>query len=212
MGILFEHVVPDPARQVIGKLPDRLLNAFYLAGGTGLALQIGHRYSDDFDFFTPDAFDTDALKAGIRAAGAFKVFQESPGTLEGRVDGTRLFFCHYPYPLIAGTEDWGRVRLASVVDIALMKLSAIAGRGNRKDFVDLYFLKDRIGWEELFSLFEKKFRGSGENMYHIVKSFTYFDDARKEPMPKMIVECHWERVEDYFTDLQKKAAKMFLSR
>jgi len=61
---MFEEILSENAISVIESLGTRL-EAFYLAGGTGLALQLGHRKSNDFDFFSEKPFNTDAMLALI---------------------------------------------------------------------------------------------------------------------------------------------------
>ena len=78
------------------------------------------------------------------------------------------------------------LNVASVIDIALIKVSALSSRGSKKDFLDLFFLRESLDWIRLIGLFENKYSGSGYNLYHIIRSLTYFDDALNEPDPRMI--------------------------
>ncbi len=117
----------------------------YLAGGTGLALQIGHRVSVDFDWFsgTHPLMGADrirllaALRASVPAGEDVSVVREEDGTLAVRVAGVDVSFFTYPYPVLAPPSVLLGLPLASLADIAAMKLSAIIGRGSRKDFIDL---------------------------------------------------------------------------
>jgi predicted nucleotidyltransferase component of viral defense system len=83
----------------------------------------------------------------------------------------------------------GKIQVASVSDAAAMKLAALSSRGSRKDFIDLYFIKDRMDWPEIIGVFQKKYRGSGFNLFHVIKSLAWFEEAEKEPMPMMISDC-----------------------
>jgi len=144
MAAMYKHIIREGDWKLIESFPEHFFEPFYLAGGTGLALQIGHRYSNDFDFFTDQNFNNESIKQILASVGTFQLFQDKEGTVEGSVNNTRLSFFHYPYPLIDETIFVGRLELASILDIALMKLSALSSRGSRKDFVDLYFLKDKL--------------------------------------------------------------------
>jgi hypothetical protein len=77
-------------------------HGFYLAGGTGLALQLGHRRSVDFDFFREDPIDEPLrLATDLRASDLpFETDRVERGTLHGRANGVRLSFLEYRYPLL----------------------------------------------------------------------------------------------------------------
>ena len=115
---------------------------YYLAGGTAIALYFGHRESVDFDFFAPQTeLAGQPLLDQLRASGiAFDLTSLDPGTLLGVVDGVKVSFFHYPYPLIAPAHKFTDPALdvASISDLCAMKLSAADQRGTRKDFIDIH--------------------------------------------------------------------------
>ena len=122
-------------------------HSFYLAGGTALALHFGHRLSVDFGWFTGRPM-TEPLRLAqnLREENIdFTTAQVAPGTLYGEVGGVQVSFFEYRYPLVGPLNGWLEYEfsLASLDDLACMKLSAIAQRGARKDFVDLYVLGAR---------------------------------------------------------------------
>jgi hypothetical protein len=78
----------------------------------------------------------------------------------------------------------------SKIDIAAMKLNAIAGRGSKKDFIDLYFLLKEFSLAKLLSFYEKKYEDG--SVFMVLKSLTYFEDADVQQQPKMFVEFNWE--------------------
>ena len=207
---MFDGVLRENDHRVLKALPDSIIEDFYLAGGTGLALQIGHRYSNDFDFFSERDFNNEFLKSSLRGIGKFDLFQDAKGTLEGAVENTRISFFQYKYPLVEEWMSYEDVHLASIEDIALMKLSALSSRGSRKDFIDLYCMKDKFTWETFVHRFEIKYKDSGYNIYHMIKSMAYFNDAEDEPMPKMIWPCDWNEVKRYFSEVQMTLEKRFL--
>jgi hypothetical protein len=165
MAELYEQVLRSKDRQLIRSLPEILSPGFYMAGGTALALQIGHRQSEDFDFFSDREYSNETLKIQLNRIGAFHLFQDSPGTLEGRIDETRVTFLYYPYPRLEKGVTFESIGLASLLDIALMKLSAVSSRGSRKDFIDLYFLRNTYPVEDVSASFDRKYRDSGTNWY-----------------------------------------------
>ena len=187
-----------PAEQI--RLYDKLkkeewLKDFYLAGGTALALQIGHRRSIDFDFFTQETFRNENLEKYLSKTGQFQKLSEEKDTLYGILDDVRISFIKYDYPLI---EEWiaeESLQIASLKDIACMKLSAIASRGTKKDFIDIYFLLQIYSLETLFKLYEEKYAIS-DYQYMLLKSLVYFEDAENDPMPLMLTDIKWSDIKE----------------
>ena len=175
---------------------------FYLAGRTALALRHGHRRSVDFDFFRAEAFDGFALQTAVESLpGVIEWMPSGAHTLNLRIDSVDVSFFRYPYPLLAPTEPttWG-FDLASDLDIAAMKLEAIAGRGSRKDFVDLRLLcAAGLGLERIFTLCEQKYGTHRTDRYHRLRALAFFADAEQQPPPDMLVPHDWEETKAYFT-------------
>lgn len=170
---------------------------FYLAGGTALAIHLGHRRSKDLDWFTtgriPDAM---TLATSIRGEGIpLVVRQVAQGTLNGSISRIPVSFFEYQYPLFRKEIFWSEYgcRLASLQDIACMKLSAISQRGHKKDFVDLYALGTKyFSLSQMLSSYRKKF--SLKDIGHVVFALSYFDDAEKERMPVMVWGTQWKTI------------------
>ena len=172
---------------------------FYLAGGTALALQIGHRDSLDFDFYTEKKFDSQKLREEFDKR--FKKVQEihiAEGTLGLDVDGIGVSFFKYPYPLIRPLEKMESICLASKEDIAAMKIIAISQRGKRRDFVDIYFLITEFGLEKIIEFVKEKYPMF--NIYVGLQGLVYFKDADEDPEKgrfRLLKEVEWEGVKDY---------------
>jgi len=192
---MHEKVLTKAARQLLAALADTggpALKGWTLAGGTGLALHLGHRVSAAFDFFRTTAFDREPLHVVVRGLGAYETLQEDPHTLTVLSRGVKLSFFRVPDPFIFPSVPYSFFRVADVQDIALMKLVAISGRGSRKDFVDLYaMLRRGVRLETCFADLPRKYPAGRANRYHILKSLTYFADAETEPMPRMLEPCPW---------------------
>jgi Nucleotidyl transferase AbiEii toxin, Type IV TA system len=116
------------------------LSAFNLAGGTSLALQIGHRLSVDLDFFGHRPFQTQEILDLLQPIGQVRMMSQSRNILVLNVEGVKVDFVNYRYPLITEVIHTEGLRLLDLPDIAAMKLAAIAGRGRKRDFIDIYFL------------------------------------------------------------------------
>ena len=207
---MFEEVVRDEDLELLSQLPKEISMKYYLAGGTALALQLGHRHSYDFDFFSNQAFNNEQLKQVLQNLGSFKLFQDAKGRLECNINNTRFTFLFHSYPLLDECISFQNIQMATIRDIAVMKLSALSSRGSRKDFIDLSFIQPKTTWINIVEDFKLKYKGTGFNLYHIIKSLTYFADALSEPMPKMIQPCDWGELESEFKKVQKELADLYL--
>ena len=175
-----------------------MLEGFYLAGGTGLALWIGHRKSADLDFFSSRCFSAEELAAMLDGFGAVQVRLLAHRTLDVLANGISVSFLGYRYPLLYPLGRFGKARIADPRDIACMKLSAVAGRGTRRDFLGLYAVAQTYGLERLLALFERKYRGIKYSRPHLLKSLAYFDNAEKDPLPDLLTGLDWEAVKKFF--------------
>jgi len=172
-------------------------NGFFLAGGTALAMQIHHRRSRDFDFFSPSKFDDPTqFVQSIQSAGInFTVNRIARGTVFGSVDGVEISFLEYLYPVINPTIKAPEypVDLVDPIDIAAMKINAIIQRGMLRDFIDVYaLLKSGVSIQDMINAYRKKY--SVENIRSILVALNYFDDAESGIMPDMIWPINWKVV------------------
>ncbi|PKQ29523.1 MAG: hypothetical protein CVT60_04930 [Actinobacteria bacterium HGW-Actinobacteria-10] len=202
MSELHEAVLaPDTARVFRCLGSQSALGSFYLAGGTGAALQMGHRISEDLDLFTERPWSWSAASAALTTCGEVVVDRQEEGTFVGSVGGVRVSLFHYPYVLLEEprTTPFG-LPVAGLEDIGCMKLVAASQRGSRKDFVDLYFLAGAgLGVRELMQALARKMPAISFNPVHILKSLAYFEDAESEPEPTMLVAYDWRDVRAYCT-------------
>jgi hypothetical protein len=175
------------------------MQPFYLAGGTALALHLGHRRSADLDFFSPQSFNEDTLLSKVQFLPDFSLVGKDPQTLHSQVGGMKISFIGYAYPVLAPFSNLLGISVADPIDIACMKISAVASRGTRRDFVDLYTLAKTEGLRTLLERFERKFAQAHYNLVHVLKSLVYFTDAEKDPMPDMLVPLSWDDVKQFFT-------------
>lgn len=198
---MFIEVIPEEIQAHLETLSrSDVLTPFYMAGGTGLALQLGHRRSYDLDFFTTGEFEPSEVATRLGLLGHFVVQSKSSGTLHGLFNHIRLSFFAYPYPLLKELHRLSGISIADPVDIGCMEIDAISSRGSRKDFIDLYVICLEIAsLEEMLGYFEKKYKGIEYKKLHILKSLIYFDDAEQEPMPLMLKSIEWVDVREFFS-------------
>ena len=169
-----------------------ILKSFNLVGGTALSLQIGHRVSVDLDLFSNNDFDNAAIIQALEPQGNLIVLVDNPPFLQMRLDDVKIDMLKYPYAFVQEYKEIEGVRLVSIETIATMKLLAIARRGAKKDFFDIYFLLERYSLAQLLAQFEETLPNI--DTFHIVKSMTYFGDADEEVNPKMLIKVSWQTV------------------
>ena len=199
MALMSLHweATPEGMHNVLTSISNSLSGTdFYLAGGTALALLEGHRVSADLDLFSPSFDDPEAAHMTIEEIHPeATVTSISPRTLYLQIQGTTVSLFGYSYPLIASLlrPDTSLLPLASREDIAAMKLAAIASRGSRKDFIDLWLLATRY-WplSDCLELYRKKF--AARDIGHVVRSLTYFDDADEEPPLRLLIDVDWDEI------------------
>ncbi len=167
---------------------------FYLGGGTALAIHLGHRRSVDLDWFTSEHIpDVLALAQALREMEVgFETGQVGPGTLHGQVQGVRTSFLEFRYPLLSPLIPWPEmdVNLASLDDLACMKLSAVAQRSSKRDFYDVYALCiQHRPLDQMLGLYQRKF--SAMDIEPVLYGLVYFDEADEEPDPVLLNPAAW---------------------
>jgi hypothetical protein len=153
------------------------LDEFVLVGGTSLALQIGHRMSEDIDLFTQKDIDQEFIIETLKKKfeSSFSISALSRNTINCVISNIKIDLLKHGYPYVGAIIREDKLRLLGLSDIAAMKLNAIAGNGTRvKDFIDLCFLLDRFSLKQMFAFYKKKY--TDQDIYHVRKSLTYFDD------------------------------------
>lgn len=212
---MFEKVISPTTKESLERVSQlALFQQAYLAGGTALALQLGHRYSHDLDFFTPERFDERiAIQQIAEILPNFTLERQDWRTVLGLIGDIRFSLFFYQYPLLFPAQELYGIKLASVRDIAAMKIAAIADRGAKRDFIDLYILLKEghvPSLKDALESYDKKFGKLAQNKLHILKSLGYFEEADQEAMPQMIKKVSWEDVRQFFLQEQERAAKQLL--
>jgi len=217
---------PDELR--LDVLPDETQKAFvactsfdflqsdnwYLAGGTGLALQVGHRRSFDLDFFTEKKdFEVTFVERLLLEKGDWVTTHSDRGTLYGLFKGAKMSFIAYPFfrPSSAHVQC-GTVRILVPDDIAAMKIVALSQRGKKRDFVDLYWY-GAIHKGSLTDTLQRtvaQYPDKKHSLPHFIKSLAYFADAEEDPMPQLFFEATWDSIKKYFERAAVEAAREML--
>lgn len=196
------HIFDEKQKSVLELLDQlELVQDFYLAGGTALALQYGHRQSVDFDFFKENPFAVDRVVSKVSQLADIEIRQKQENTLLILIEDISCSFFRYPYPLLCETLDFRKnIKLAAIPDIAAMKVSAISTRGTKRDFVDLFFVcKKDYSLKEVLKFYQEKFKVLNHDLYHVYKSLMYFEDAEVDVLPTMYEKINWNEIKSYFT-------------
>ena len=180
------------------------LTGFNLAGGTSLALQIGHRKSVDLDLFGARPFEKDEILDLLADVGACRPIHQTKNILILNINGVKVDFVNYKYPLLRPPKMEESIRLVDLPDIAAMKFSAITGRGRKRDFVDLYFLLQRYSLGELFAFYNQKYPDGAE--FLVARSLTYFEDAETDEDPYLFEKADWPIVKK---TISREVQKLF---
>ncbi|KKQ28306.1 MAG: hypothetical protein UU14_C0045G0007 [Candidatus Roizmanbacteria bacterium GW2011_GWB1_40_7] len=200
-------LLPDTVRALKLVSNISIVKKAYLAGGTALALQIGHRISVDLDFFTPQIFDEKTLAGELSQMPDYKEEGTAWRTVWGKVANTKFSLFYYQYPLIKKTIPFAGIQMLSKEDIAAMKIHALEDRGTKRDFVDLYFLTKEFTLEQMLKFYDEKYGILEDHLYNIIRSMNYFIDAEIDDMPEMLLPVSWKEVKKFFQNQAIKLAK-----
>ena len=204
--MIYKSVLSQKQIELLNKLKD-ILPDCYMAGGTALALQLGHRTSLDFDFYTRDRFEIEELLVNFQKSfKQVRVESVAKDTLIIEVEGVSLSIFYYPYNLLRPLVHFNGVNLASIEDIAAMKMIAVSMRGKRRDFVDSYYLLEKFTLDEIIKLTLKKYP-SYQPMV-ILKGLIYFKDAEQDDVSRKIKifddNFSWEAVKNKLLEEVRK--------
>ncbi len=169
-----------------------------LVGGTALALQMGHRKSIDLELFGILKADDILISHQLNEVGSITILKNSANIHVYLINEIKVDIVNYPYHWIEELIQQDNLKLAGLKDIAAMKLSAITGRGTKKDFVDLYFLLQQFQLKEILGFYRDKYKDGSELL--VLKSLAYFIDADEDENPVMIKPMEWGDTKDFINN------------
>lgn len=205
---LYLEILPTEQRTLWYELGDTP-NHFTLYGGTALALQLGHRESIDFDFFSKEKFHAKDIYNSIPYLKNSSIIQETEDTLTCLVErdnkeihvsffGDLDFVNKIEEPLIVSNG----ITIASKKDIAGTKMATILDRVSVKDYLDIHaLLKDGMKLQDMLKC-SSHIYGKMFNPSLSVKTLTYFKDLDK--LPENIKEDLIIAVKKYNKTLENK--------
>jgi hypothetical protein len=200
-------LLPDTIRALKLVSNISIVKKSYLAGGTALALHLGHRISIDLDFFTLRIFNEKTLSGELNQLPEYREEGTAWRTVWGKVANTKFSLFYYQYPLIKKTIPFENIQMLSKEDIAAMKIHALETRGTKRDFIDLYFLTKEFTLEQMLKFYDQKYGTLQDHLYIIVRSMNYFTDADIDDMPEMLLPVSWKEVKKFFQNQAIQLAK-----
>lgn len=187
--MLHSSAVPLNLWQTLRDLQEPLSSTgFALAGGTSLALRLGHRLSTDLDFFTTEPFEPESLAERL-GLGPSAITGIAKGTLQAQLNGLKIEFLRHGYPALEPMETIEQIRLWSLADVTAMKINALINRGSKKDFHDLAALLEHQPLEALLDHYRRKYQPA--SIFMAIRSLAWFEDAEAEPDPISLTGATW---------------------
>lgn len=200
------EALTDKAKELFPALKN--FNDFYLAGGTALALQIGHRVSVDFDLFSEKEIDKNLFYKvkKVFSGNEITLSINNPDELTVFIDGLKITFLKYPFPPIFDPVNYEGIELLNVKEIAATKAYTIINRrGSLKDYVDLFFIvsKEYAALEEITEVSDRKFR-SEFNSRLFLEQLIYLEDIEETEIEFLKERVTKKEIGAFFTEEIKK--------
>lgn len=208
------ETLPDSLWELLPRL-DRIpeISRAYLGGGSAMALSLGHRKSEDLDFFVPDDFEEASFihQARSEKLDILLLHQTSAHTVllikKVKVDLIRERIS-LRFPLQPLHPQMTNLKMADPRDIGRMKILSIGSRGSRKDFVDLFCLtREIISLESLLTMAMEENQGIRYSKLHFLKGIVDFEEADLESEPAMIWSVSWAEIKRMLLQEVKEIAK-----
>ncbi len=195
--------ISDEQQRALGRLSTRpSIAGFYLAGGTALGIHLAHRSSLDLDFFSlgPDADLEQVKRDALAAFDRVEVRAQTDSSMHLLCDDLPVDFVRYPYPPVDVPGEAFGVGLASLRDLAAMKLAAISRRGLRRDFWDLHAtLATGLSLRACGQIYVQRFGVREADLYHVLRALTFFEDAERDPVfPRGLDPARWDELKAFF--------------
>ncbi|EOZ99246.1 hypothetical protein A33Q_0624 [Indibacter alkaliphilus LW1] len=176
---------------------------FRLVGGTALSLHLGHRVSVDIDMFTEEPYGSlnfDSIDDFLRSNYNYVSDPVSVNIGFGRSyligkDSTNLIKLdlYYTDPFLEELEIHDNVRMASISEIAAMKIDVIQRVGRKKDFWDIHELLEKYSLEQLVAFHFQKYKYTHERNL-ILENMLNFEKADNEPDPLCLRGKYWDLI------------------
>jgi predicted nucleotidyltransferase component of viral defense system len=215
-----KKILTEKQELLISHLPEEIQTNFYLTGGTALsAFYLGHRFSEDMDFFT----DAEEKMAPIEfLTGIIRSLPALDHLHFERLFDRRIFvatfqdnqilkveFTSYPFKSLEDRLRVGKLSVDSLLNLVTGKLFAMADRFDPKDFVDLYFVLKKKGLtlENLLKLTEERFDVKGLE-FVIPERLLLIDRIAPKDLPVMVEKMDLDEMKGYYLQEATRLVKL----
>ena len=183
-------ILPPPQRRLWDELGTAIPSSFVLYGGTALALRLGHRNSEDFDFFSNESFVPTDLERQVPFLQASQRLQSSQNTLVSLVDREGpvkvSFFGGLSLKRVGDSEIAEGVLIASLLDLAATKVKVVQDRAEAKDYLDLSrLLEEGLDLGQALGAALAVY-GDAFNPLLSLKALCYFEDGDLRRLPDAV--------------------------
>lgn len=193
------EVLTSRQKKVLNKL--KFFQEYYLAGGTALALQIGHRISVDFDFFSEKQIPVQlfAKLKKIFSESEIKIIINNKNQLTTEIDKINFTFLYYPFPKILKLKKYKGLKLLSASEIAATKAYVLGRRATYKDYVDLYFVikKNYSTLPKIIALAQKKYQKEFEPRLFL-EQLLYLEDVEDVKIKFLKNKVGKKEIQEFF--------------
>jgi len=201
---MFRDILTEEQTKLL-ELLEYFADRFYLAGGTAIALQLGHRRSLDFDLFTQGtSVKQTAIQSKINTTKFTiqRVLFKSEEQIHFIINGIKITFLAFPFQIEKKVRVAGKLFMPDLLDLSALKAYALGGRGKWKDYVDLFFIfKEKYTMEQIEKRGEEIF-GNNFSRKLFREQLTYFDDIDyTEVLEYTGQKINDEEIKDYLREL-----------
>jgi predicted nucleotidyltransferase component of viral defense system len=208
---LYKTTISDTLWRILCQLMKiDLLSSFRLVGGSALSLQLGHRISVDIDLFS------DAEYGSLDYNVIDRKFQEIFPVMEMQYQGNSSFGksyyvgnsidnivkvdLFYTDTFIQPIVEIDGVRMATIEEIAAMKMEVIGQNGRKKDFWDIHELLETIPLERMISLHSERYPYS-YSKEELTRKLVDFQYANSDFDPICLKGKFWELIREDIEEL-----------
>ena len=194
-------VLPQATQEAWLRIAPVVPHGGYLAGGTAIAVHLGHRISRDLDFFLSEPFDPHLLARQLIRVGDFAPTLTAPGTLNGMLGRAKVQFLDARTQRVLGPlRRVAGIDVADLSDLLATKLKVIGDRGELRDYYDIEVIEERttLTVEQGIALYVARYHPDPPepSVAHIVRALGYLDDVADDPalpVPRARIVDYWTR-------------------
>ena len=196
---MHQEAITSEAKKIFNKLKN--FPEFYLAGGTGMSLQLGHRVSVDFDFFWGKEIPKGLLPKVQRIfkGSEIEIIVNHPEQLTVTINGVSVSFIKYAFPMISKPIEYQGIKILSSEEIAVMKAYALGRRSTLRDYVDLYFVikKGVVSLVKIIALSKKRY-GQEFDPRLFLEQLIYLKDIKEIEIQFLKEKVDQLKIESFF--------------